>query len=60
MSDYLQKLLNRVLPETRPDEDYFLASPSSRTEAPPAMGRHNALLAEIRRQPRRSRGQIAA
>lgn len=42
---------------TRPDEDFFLAGPHSATRRLDR-DRHQALLAEIRRQPRRG-GMIA-
>ena len=56
----LTVLLDRVLPGTCPDEDFFLSGPRSDTTHLVERDRRRALLADIRRQPRRARHPAAA
>lgn len=56
MREHLVKLLlDRVLPEIRPDEDFFSAGPRPVTRQPMDRAQQNALIADFRRQLRHTR-----
>jgi hypothetical protein len=59
MRHHLLNLLERV-PAGCPDEEFFLAGPSSGAAKPSRLAKGYALLADIRRQPRRGRRTLAA
>jgi hypothetical protein len=60
MREYLiKRLLERLLPETRPDEDFFSAGPPSAAARKADTGQHDALLADVRRQRSHSRHSVA-
>jgi hypothetical protein len=59
MRHYLLNLLERV-PVVCPDEEFFLAGPVPGTAKSSAVVKHDALLGDIRRQPRRGRRPLAA
>jgi hypothetical protein len=59
MRHHLLNLLERV-PAECPDEDFFLAGPVPGAAKPARLAKGDALLADIRRQPRRGRRTLAA
>ena len=60
MRDQLTRcLLERALP-TRSTEDFFQAGPPAATRRAPNRVQHAALLADLRRQPRRTNQSFAA
>ncbi|MCP9487927.1 MAG: hypothetical protein MSC30_18970 [Gaiellaceae bacterium MAG52_C11] len=46
----LNLLLDRMLPETCPDEDFFSAGPPAATRQPMDRGKRAALLVDLRRR----------
>jgi len=59
MRHHLHNLLERVSVGC-PDEEFFLAGPVLGTAKSPAVAKRDALLRDIRRQPRRVRRPLAA